>query len=64
MPERQWDTKSWMADSRRIQRELGWRSRYTFEQGFRETLEWFQSQPEIQELYKRLLTQAVSDLRR
>ncbi len=54
MPERRWDTKNWEADSGKIRRELGWRPRYSFEQGFRETLQWFRERPEIQELYKRL----------
>jgi len=45
MPPRQWDTKCWVADSRLIRQELGWRPRSTFEEGFRQMLEWFRSDP-------------------
>ena len=30
----------------RIQRELGWEPRYTFEEGIAETIEWYCSHPE------------------
>ncbi|MFA6095218.1 MAG: GDP-mannose 4,6-dehydratase, partial [Candidatus Paceibacterota bacterium] len=28
-------------DSAKIERELGWKPRYSFEKGFRETVEWY-----------------------
>lgn len=58
MPGREWDTTSWASNSQKIQEELGWRPRYTFEQGFARTLDWFRSDPKIQELYKERLKQA------
>ena len=40
MPDRRWDTSTWVADARKIQRDLGWRPTHTFEQGFRRMVEW------------------------
>jgi UDP-glucose 4-epimerase len=42
MPNRGWDTDVWVADSRKIQHELGWTPRYSFEDGLRQTVAWFQ----------------------
>jgi UDP-glucose 4-epimerase len=53
MPNRKWDTQVWVSDSRKIQRELGWRATHTFEQGFRRTVEWHRSEPGILEYYGR-----------
>jgi nucleoside-diphosphate-sugar epimerase len=41
MPDRPWDTSTWVADCRRIREELGWEPRHTLEQGLRQTIEWF-----------------------
>ena len=41
MPPREWDTSCWVADSQLIREELGWTPRYSFEEGFTETVEWF-----------------------
>jgi dolichol-phosphate mannosyltransferase len=40
MPDRRWDTSTWVADARKIERDLGWRPAHTFEQGFRRMIEW------------------------
>lgn len=40
MPPRRWDTDVWIADNRKIFRELGWRPKHSFEQGFQKTLSW------------------------
>jgi UDP-glucose 4-epimerase len=53
MPPRQWDTNCWVADSRLIRERLGWRPRYTFEEGFRQMLEWFGANPELRVLYEK-----------
>jgi dTDP-D-glucose 4,6-dehydratase len=60
MPGREWDTNIWAANSRKIQRELGWQPTHTFEQGFTLTLEWFRENPELQRLYKERLKQTGS----
>ncbi|HEY0322554.1 MAG TPA: NAD-dependent epimerase/dehydratase family protein [Pyrinomonadaceae bacterium] len=57
MPGREWDTDAWAANNSKIQKELGWHPRYTFEQGFRRTLDWFREHPEMRELYKEQLKQ-------
>ncbi len=41
MPNRNWDTSVWVADNRKIRETLGWQPRYSFEEGFRLTVEWF-----------------------
>lgn len=40
MPDRQWDTTTWVADSRKIRAELGWQPTYPFPAGFRRVLAW------------------------
>jgi nucleoside-diphosphate-sugar epimerase len=41
--DRIWDTSVWVADSRRAESSLGWRSRRTFEQGFQDFVEWLRA---------------------
>lgn len=55
MPNRQWDTTTWVADNRKIQRELGWQPRYTFEQGFGKMIDWLRDNPMMLEFYERCL---------
>jgi len=45
MPNRQWDTHRWVADNRKIKEMLGWRTKYTFEQGFQMMADWFRDNP-------------------
>ena len=45
MPNRLWDTKVWVSDSRKIRAELGWQPRHSFEEGFRLMLDWFRHGP-------------------
>jgi dolichol-phosphate mannosyltransferase len=45
MPEREWDTETWVADNRKIKDALGWQPRHTFEQGLRLTIEWLRASP-------------------
>lgn len=52
MQNREWDTNHWAANNEKIQKELGWHPRYTFEQGFARTLDWFREHPQMLELYK------------
>lgn len=40
MPAREWDTSIWRADSRKIQAELNWRPRHSFEEGFSLMAAW------------------------
>ena len=50
MPNRAWDTTIWRANNSSIL-GLGWMPKFTFEQGFRETVEWFQNHPELWRYY-------------
>jgi nucleoside-diphosphate-sugar epimerase len=54
MPGRLWDTENWCADPGKIQAELGWFPQHTFEQGFSQTVNWFENNPAMAELYRRL----------
>lgn len=56
MPDRKWDTTSWVADNRKIRSELGWSPKLDFEQGFRLMLDWFQNRSDMVELYRKWQT--------
>lgn len=57
MPNRSWDTNIWKADTSLAKRELGWEPRYTFEEGFRRTITWFQENPAMLEFYETRISQ-------
>jgi nucleoside-diphosphate-sugar epimerase len=40
MPDRRWDTETWVANAQRIRDELGWEARISLEEGLTRTLEW------------------------
>ena len=52
MPDRSWDTPSWVADNRLIREQLGWEPKIGFEEGLRKTMEWYGSETEVQALYE------------
>jgi nucleoside-diphosphate-sugar epimerase len=52
MRNREWDTTVWMADISSSRKRLGWRPRHTFQEGFRKTLAWFRSNPDVLEFYR------------
>ncbi len=41
MPNRVWDATVWVADNRKARTELHWQPRYSFEDGFRRTVDFF-----------------------
>ena len=47
MPDRQWDTRVWVADNRAIERELDWKPRFSFEEGFRSMVDWIRKNPAL-----------------
>ena len=55
MPNRQWDTDRWLAENTKIQRELQWRPRISFEEGLRNTIAWFSEHPKLLEFYEQRL---------
>jgi nucleoside-diphosphate-sugar epimerase len=51
MPPRNWDTDTWVADSRRIREDLGWVPRVGLEEGFTRTVEWLLENPQLADVY-------------
>ncbi len=51
MPNRQWDTTTWVANSAKIRHALGWQPRDDFATGFREMVAWFESNPALRQFY-------------
>jgi nucleoside-diphosphate-sugar epimerase len=58
MPDRTWDTTCWVADNRLIREVLGWGPRTEFREGLRKTLEWYESSPEVRDVYERAFSNA------
>jgi dolichol-phosphate mannosyltransferase len=52
LPNRSWDTTSWVANPDKIRRELSWTARTTFEDGFRTFVQWLQDSPERLQIYR------------
>lgn len=42
MPDRQWDSDVWVADSQKIRVQLGWKPKYQLQEGFQTTVRWYQ----------------------
>lgn len=51
LPERNWDTTTWVANVGKAARVLEWTPRVSLEQGFARTVEWLESTPEVWERY-------------
>lgn len=60
MPDRAWDTKTWVADASKIRRELGWKPRVTFEEGFRRLVSWLEENPALRARYRERLLSATA----
>jgi nucleoside-diphosphate-sugar epimerase len=52
MPNRSWDTTTWVADNRKLVDQVGWRPRHSLEAGLRSTIDWFRSDPALRALYE------------
>jgi UDP-glucose 4-epimerase len=52
MPNRDWDTKIWIADNQKIKTELGWCPEYTFNQGFCQMIKWLKSDSTFLNIYR------------
>jgi nucleoside-diphosphate-sugar epimerase len=52
MENRSWDTHVWVANPDKIQKELGWMPRTTFEEGFGRMVEWMRGDPKIRKQYE------------
>jgi nucleoside-diphosphate-sugar epimerase len=51
-PARHWDTDVWVADSRRVAAELGWRARTPLAAGLAATARWLEEHPQVAERYR------------
>jgi len=49
MRDRTWDTHTWVSDSSRIQRDLGWHPKLAFAEGFRHLVDWLRDNPRLRE---------------
>lgn len=52
MPDRQWDTNVWVSDPSAANQALGWRAKYNFTDGLRETVQWFRDNPDMIAYYE------------
>lgn len=52
MPDRVWDTATWVADGRKIQESLGWSPRYSLEAGLRAFIAWFREHAALLQYYR------------
>ncbi len=51
MPDRRWDTSTWVADTRLIRERLGWSPQHAFEDGFASIVDWFRRRPHMMRRY-------------
>lgn len=56
MPNRAWDTTTWVADNRKIRHVLGWAPRHSLEAGLRATIGWFRADPSRLAYYERRMS--------
>jgi len=56
MPNRCWDTNSWVANNQKIRDDLGWQPRCSLAQGFRRMVDWFRDNPTMLALYAKCLS--------
>jgi UDP-glucose 4-epimerase len=52
MPDRGWDTSTWVSDSSLIKERLGWSPQVDLEQGLRLTADWLHEHPDLKERYR------------
>jgi dolichol-phosphate mannosyltransferase len=50
-PLRDWDATTWVADNSKISAELGWKPRYSFQEGFERTADWLRTTPSVWSKY-------------
>ena len=51
MPNRSWDTSTWVANNAKIRSELGWLPRHTLDEGFANFVDWFVANPTLAAVY-------------
>ncbi len=60
MPSHAWDTDVWVADTRKIQRELGWRASRSIAEGCTSTIGWLRGDEQLRRLYELRLRDPAS----
>lgn len=55
MPDRQWDTNTWVGDPSVIVRTLGWRPLVDVHSGLHRTLRWFEHNPMMLQAYRKCI---------
>ena len=52
MPDRGWDTSTWVADSSLIKERIGWSPKVNLKQGLRLTADWLRDNPDLKYRYR------------
>lgn len=52
MPDRTWDTSTWLADTSRLRERLGWSPPTDLEHGLTHTADWMRGRPDLKERYR------------
>jgi dolichol-phosphate mannosyltransferase len=52
MPDRGWDTNTWVADRSAIEKDVGWRPQIALEDGLRLTADWLAANPALADRYR------------
>jgi dolichol-phosphate mannosyltransferase len=55
MPNREWDTQTWVGSPAKLEREVGWRMRTSFSMGLAKTIDWFNNNRQWLRFYEQLL---------
>lgn len=59
MPNRDWDTTAWVANSAKIRGTLGWRPQDEFADGFQAVVEWFEDNPALRRSYEERILRPI-----
>jgi nucleoside-diphosphate-sugar epimerase len=52
MPDRSWDTSTWLADTSRLRTHVGWSPPTALESGLARTADWMRGRPDLNERYR------------
>jgi dolichol-phosphate mannosyltransferase len=56
MENRKWDTECWVANSQKIQSDLGWKPEVSLKDGLLKTIEWLRGNPAMMEYYRQAIS--------
>jgi UDP-glucose 4-epimerase len=59
MPDRIWDTDTWVCDNSLISEKLDWRPEVSLSEGFARMVDWFKAHPNLTELYRSMRDQGT-----